>query len=308
MKEFRIYYPWPDFPSLSMSGNGCILKCDHCLGKYLSYMQNASMPEKLLSLAEKFYSEGKKGYLLSGGCDLDGKMLNLNKILPAVKKTIDEYDFIVKLHTGFLNYKDAENIVSSGVQIASMEMLSSSESIERVYHLSASAKDYLNTFLNLEKAGMPYITPHIVIGLPYSNRSEFQSIDFLKDLKISTLSLVVFRPTKGTIFEKTPLIMPEYFSEVAHHARSSFSGKIILAALRPRESEWWSKKDIVSRIEIEAIDNGLDGIEVPGKTALEYIRNNFHVRRIRSFGVLPVEMEGAVNFEVTKQTEKSRSL
>ncbi|OYT57081.1 hypothetical protein B6U70_02830 [Euryarchaeota archaeon ex4484_162] len=80
-KTFKAYYVWPKFPSISMSGNVCMLSCKHCNRVYLNDMQGFTKPERLLSFCKKLDNNGGVGILLSGGCDRKGRMLNLRRFL-----------------------------------------------------------------------------------------------------------------------------------------------------------------------------------------------------------------------------------
>ena len=40
-RELRFYYPKPRFPSVSITGASCALRCKHCGGHYLAGMRGA---------------------------------------------------------------------------------------------------------------------------------------------------------------------------------------------------------------------------------------------------------------------------
>lgn len=260
-------------------------------------MEAATTPERLVSLCGELQEGGAKGVLLSGGCDTSGRMLNLERMLPAIRK-VHETGMIIKLHTGFVDARVAKKIASAGVDIASMEMVGSASTIKKVFGLDASAEDYLDTFKNLWNAGVPHICPHICIGLHEGKlKGEINAIDLLKtEIEPSTLAIIVLRPTKGTKMARVKPPTGEDVEKVVAHARKIFpDSKIILGALRPRGSEFKSR--LVERLDIEigALDGGIDGAEVPSKEMLvEAMARGYQIKKIQSFGVLPVSYENRV--------------
>ena len=74
MKILKAYYPGKDFPSVSLTGTYCSLNCKHCSRHYLEGMIPAVNEEALYKTAKKIYEYGGKGFLLSGGSDLNGKL------------------------------------------------------------------------------------------------------------------------------------------------------------------------------------------------------------------------------------------
>ncbi|MCK5459417.1 MAG: hypothetical protein KAI20_05960, partial [Thermoplasmatales archaeon] len=137
-KIFRVYHVWPKFPSVSMSGTSCALSCKHCNHTYLNDMQNLTKPEELLESCRRFANEGAVGFLLSGGCDKNGEMLNLRKLLPVIKQIKRETNLIIKLHTGIVDKNLAEDIVDAGVDIASTEVVGSIDTIKEIFDFNAT--------------------------------------------------------------------------------------------------------------------------------------------------------------------------
>jgi hypothetical protein len=296
-KFFRSYNVWPDFPSISMSGEACSLNCLHCGRVYLADMEAATTPERLISLCRELQEGGARGVLLSGGCDASGRMLNLEKLLPAIRK-VHEMGLIIKLHTGFVDARVAKKIAAAGVDIASMEMVGSASTIKKVFGLDASAEDYLDTFKHLWDAGVPHICPHICVGLHEGKlKGELNALNLLKtQIEPSTLAIIVLRPTKGTKMARVKPPTGEDVEKVVAHARKVFpTTKIILGALRPRGSEFKSRLAERIDIEIGALDGGIDGAEVPSKEMLvEAMARGYQIKKIQSFGVLPVSYENKV--------------
>ena len=189
MKTFRAYNVWPDFPSISLSGTACALNCAHCGHVYLDDMQPACSPHRLISLCQELKEKGARGVLLSGGCDREGRLLNLKEMLPAIEQVHDS-GLIIKLHTGFVDSGLAEAIADAGVDIASHEMVGDSGTINDIFGMDASPGDYLATFKRLQDAGVPHICPHVCIGLDRGElKGELRALEMLADsIDISTLA------------------------------------------------------------------------------------------------------------------------
>ncbi len=291
----RAYNIWPSFPSISISGTACALNCRHCNGVYLRFMEGHTKPEGFLAAAKEHMKRGAKGFLISGGCDLDGKMLNLPEFLPAIKELHDT-GAIIKLHTGFADEKLAADIADS-VDIASMEAVGDNETIQEIFHLNSGVEKYIETFQNLKKAGVKYIAPHIAAGLHYGQlKGEFRALEHLKEVGPSTISIIVFSPTKGTEMEGVPAPEAEVVEAVVRRARRLFpKTHIILGALRPRGPATGVDSDKRIAIELAALNGGISGIEMPSASFMEEVkRKGMKIKRIEAYGVLPLEYENMV--------------
>ena len=73
------------YPAVSITGSECALKCDHCEGKILASMEDASDPRKLVDLCRRLAARKHLGVLISGGCDAVGK-LPWEHFLPAIRQ------------------------------------------------------------------------------------------------------------------------------------------------------------------------------------------------------------------------------
>lgn len=288
---FRNYNVWPNFPSLSISGTECRLKCRHCERFYLGYMTGAASPEKLVRACAVKKAQGAKGFLISGGCDRDGRLLDLEDFLPAIRK-IHDMGMIIKLHTGLVSAELADKIAAAGVDIASQEMVGDDSTVSEIFGIDSTADDFLQTFIHLKEAGIPHIAPHIVIGLHNGViRGEERALRMLAGagIPVSTLALIVIRPTKGTRMENITPPGRRDVKKIASKARDLFpDSKIILGALRPRGA------GSAHRFEIEmgALEGGVDGMELPSSRLLAEVEGRgMTVRKIDAFGVLPVDYE-----------------
>lgn len=301
-KEMRLYYVWPKFPSISISGGTCALDCLHCDKVYLKHMQPATTPDKLVELGKDLKSKGAQGLLISGGCDKNGTLMNIRTFLPALKQ-IHEMGLVIKLHTGFVDTELANRIVATGTDIASMEFVGEAETINEIFGINATPQTYLDTFTNLRDAGIPHIAPHIAVGLHYGKlKGELTALELMKNAEInpSSIAIIVFRPTKGTKLENLKAPEPHDVGTVVAHARKLFpETKLILGAMRPRSSMRNDpNKNIRYEIESAAVEAGIDGIEIPSPRIIKTLQaEKYKLKRIEAYGVLPIEYEERIGYE-----------
>ena len=294
-KVFRAYYVWPRFPSVSMSGDCCALHCKHCNHTYLSDMQGLTTPDQLIEKCRGFAEQGAVGFLLSGGCDKNGEMLNLRKLLPTIKMIKDETDLVVKLHAGFVDKFLAEAIVSAGVDIASVEVVGSNETIKEIFDFNATVESYCQTLENLDAAGMPFIVPHVCVGLHYGKLlGEFKALELIKQYcSPSVLVMIVFRPTKGTVMEKCTIPSPDDVSVVVKKAKEVFSSvEVSLGCIRPRSK-------LREEIELAALKAGVTRMEIPSKKTLVAAREmGFTIKNVEACCALPKELETSMMIRI----------
>ncbi|MFO7677421.1 MAG: radical SAM protein [Thermoplasmatota archaeon] len=287
-KIFRAYYVWPKFPSISMSGTHCLLSCKHCNHTYLNDMRNLTTSREVTQACQKFVEEGAVGFLLSGGCDKNGMMLNLHRLLPTIKKIKKETNLIIKLHAGFVDKNLAEEIVSAGVDIASVEVVGSNQTIKEIFDFHGTVDSYEKTLEHLQNAGIPYIVPHVCIGLHYGAlKGEFQALDMIKNTcNPSVLVFIVFRPTKGTQMQNCLIPSPKDISKVIQYAKQLFPKKdLSLGCIRPRST---SRNDI----EHAALEAGVTRMEIPSKKTLIIAQNmGYSIKNISACCALPEELE-----------------
>jgi hypothetical protein len=251
-------------------------------------MQNLTEPDELLNSCRRFADEDAVGFLLSGGCDKNGAMLNLRKLLPIVKQIKKETDLVVKLHTGLVDKELAEDIVAAGVDIASVEVVGSNETIQEIFDFNATVDSYANTLQNLEAAGMPYIVPHVCIGLHYGElKGEFHALEVIKNFcDPSLLVLIIFRPTKGTILEQCKIPSADDVSTVVEKAKELFPEKdVSLGCIRPRAR-------FREEIELAALKAGVTRMEIPSKNTLRCASEmGYSIKKIHACCALPKELE-----------------
>ena len=271
-----------------MSGNQCSLHCKHCNHTYLNDMQSLPQPEKLLEACRRFAADGAVGFLLSGGCTKNGEMLNLRKLLPVINQIKRETNLIVKLHTGLVDQALAEAIVSAGVDIASVEVVGSNTTIQEIFDFNATTDAYKKTLENLENAGMPFIVPHICIGLHYGEiNGETNALKIINDACDPTLLvMIIFRPTKGTALEQCKIPATAEIETVIQKTKELFPTKeVSLGCIRPRTQ-------LREDIELAALQTGVTRMEIPSKKTLHYAEAmGYTIRKINACCALPEELE-----------------
>ncbi|MBU0497797.1 MAG: radical SAM protein [Candidatus Thermoplasmatota archaeon] len=295
-KIFRAYYVWPKFPSLSMSGDTCGLHCKHCNHVYLNDMRHVPHPENLYKQALAIHEQGAVGCLISGGCTPTGEMLNLRALLPTIQRIKKETDLIIKLHTGLVDQRLAEDIVRAGVDIASLEVVGSQQTINDIFGFSATPHDYTQSLQNLTDAGMLHIVPHVCIGLHYGKiQGELHALDIIKThCHPSVIVFIIFRPTKGTPLESTTPPDPTAITQVITYAKTHFPTiDLSLGCIRPRNI-------LRTQFEKTAVEAGVTRMEIPTKTTLALAhRLGYTIKKIDACCALPeVFEERALHTEI----------
>ncbi len=176
--------------SVSVTGGECALNCAHCNSAYLQKM--ATLEE---ALAGKIGV--KKSYLVSGGSDYQGKVPLFEK-WAEIKELADRGP--LNLHTGLVTEEEARRLAQIAT-VVSFDFIGDNETISKVYGLSATVEDYIISYRNLQKHVS--VIPHICIGLNGGAvRGEYESLKYLQQEAVEAISMIIFRPTDGTVFEK----------------------------------------------------------------------------------------------------------
>jgi uncharacterized radical SAM superfamily protein len=257
-------------------------------------MRAITKPNDLYQYSQKLQKKNAVGFLLSGGCTSTGKMINLRKFLPIIKKIKHETQLIIKLHTGLVDKHLAEEIVSSDVDIASLEIVGSQEAINTVFNFSATPQTYANTLQNLENAGMKHIVPHVCIGLNHGLLSrEHTALEIInQNCTPSVLVMIVFRPTKNTPLAHLPSPQPHDVAQTITIAKHLFpTTDISLGCMRPRSH-------FREEIEIAALKAGATRMEIPARTTIQHAQHlGYTIRTIQACCALPEEYENNSNYQ-----------
>jgi hypothetical protein len=250
--QLKIYRPLPKFPPLSLSGGRCQLNCRHCNRTYLGGMTRADTPERLLQACRKLEVEGALGVLLSGGSDQGGRLMNLRRMLPAIRRVREETDLILNVHPGILDRETAEALE---VDFASLE-IPDDTTIREVFGLDATTGDYLTTYRHLMTAGIP-VVPHVTV---YNGR-EAALIETLDAPAV--IVVIVFAPTRGTPMAETPPPDAEMVGRVVADLKAMHPGaEIALGCMRPK------RRPLREAIERAALEAGVSRIVLPARSTV----------------------------------------
>ena len=264
------------FPTISVTGKGCALKCKHCGGKVLETMYPATTPEKLLALCKELKEKGALGCLISGGCLPDGSV-PLSNFVDVIGKVKEELGLTVFVHTGIIDFSAAERLKDAGVDAALIDIIGSDETIKEIYNLDVTIEDYENSLKALNDAEIPFV-PHVIVGLHYGRlKGELQALKIIRKYKPSAIVVIAFMPIHGTAMAKVTPPKPYDIAKVLIIARLMFPKKpLVLGCMRPKGSH---------RVETDvlAIKAGVDAIAFPSEEAIKFAENQGYSISFSSF-------------------------
>lgn len=254
------------FPSISVTGTYCALKCDHCGGKILETMIPALTPRRLIEVCSEIKKAGALGCLISGGCLPNGSV-PISRFADAINKVKKKLGLTIIVHTGFISLEDAERLSDAGVDAVSIDIIGSEETIREIYHLNVSIDHYARSLDALKKSGIPF-TPHVLIGLHYGVvKGEIKALELISKYDPSALILIVFFPIKGTRMELIKPPPPESVVEILVQARFMMPNvPIALGCARPKGKH----RSITDLLAVEA---GINAIAFPSPEAIRRAKN-----------------------------------
>lgn len=274
-------YPSPKFPALSITGERCALNCKHCEGHYLRHMVPCPRPDVLFKTCLHFAENGAKGILISGGYNEEG-WVPLDGFIDAIERVKRETGLFLNVHTGLAPPALAEELGRAGVDMASVDLIGSDETIELVLGIKKTTRDYERTLKELERF-VPHVVPHICIGLHEGKiRGEARAMEIAAKIRPLSLVFLVLTPTSGTRFEKISPPSPAEVGKVIADARLKFpNATLALGCMRPRGG----KK---TEYELQALHSGVDRIEIPSWQTIELARKFGHdVQRLEACCAVP---------------------
>ena len=284
-REIRFYNPKPRFPSVSVTGASCALRCKHCGGHYLAGMQGVDTPSKLKEFCVKHEANGGVGVLVSGGSDIYGRV-PLGRFYRALSWIKENTGLIVNVHTGLLDSGQAEELASTGVDIVSADVVGSDETIKRVYGLDARVEDYAETLWALKEAQVRNIVPHICVGLDFGEiRGEARAIKLASDIEPEIIVILGLIPTKDTAMEAVDPPSGEDLAKVVAVSRLMCPDtSIAIGCMRSRIDK--------ERAEILAIRAGADRLVLPTSSTVEAaIAEGFTIKRFDCCCAVPEGLE-----------------
>jgi uncharacterized radical SAM superfamily protein len=265
-----------NFPTISVTGRGCALKCKHCGGKVLETMYSATTPEELFDLCSKLKHEGALGCLISGGCLPNGSvpLENFVDVIGRVKRGLGLTIFV---HTGVIDFSMAKRLKEAGVDAALIDIIGSDETIREIYNLKITTKDYENSLKALSEACIAFV-PHVIVGLHYGRlKGELHALKVISKHKPSAVVIIAFMPIRGTEMEKVEPPKPMDIARVIATARLIFpKTPIVLGCMRPKGRH---------RVETDvlAVKAGVNAIAFPTEEAIKFIESQGYETTFSSF-------------------------
>ena len=291
-KEIRFYHPLPRFPSVSITGSDCKLGCNHCRGYYLKNMPDVSTPEKLIEFCLQHERNNGVGLLISGGSTCIGQV-PLEPFLESIEWIKENTGLILNIHTGLVDAVQAESIASTGVDIVSVDLVGSKETIRNVYGLNYSEEEYTSTLFHLRDAGVKSIAPHITVGLDYGKiNGEYNALEYATRINPEVIVFLGLIPTKDTPMEN---IAPPSINEILELISAAKEKKpktsISLGCMRSRMDKY--------EMEWRAIEAGVDRIASSSRGVEQKARNEgLNVKIIEGCCSIPEEYEDKYNLIV----------
>ncbi|MGC8849975.1 MAG: radical SAM protein [Candidatus Bathyarchaeia archaeon] len=244
------------FPSFSITGNECALKCEHCRGKLLGHMIPAPTPEKLRELCLSVHKRGGVGCLISGGSSPNGSV-PLNSFIEVIREVKRETGLRMVVHTGLASPKTLERLAEAGVDVVSFDLIGSDLAIREVYHLNSTVEDFERMMRLMSSIGLRFV-PHINVGLYYGTLlGERRALESALSHNPAALVFIVFTPIKDTPMERVS--PPEIADAVDLIAYTRVNGEhipIALGCVRPL-------KDYRRALDSLAVRAGVNGLAYP---------------------------------------------
>ena len=252
-----------DFPTISVTGKGCALKCKHCGGKVLETMYPATTPEELYSLCRKLKAKGALGCLISGGCLPDGSV-PLDRFAESIRRVKADFGLTVFAHVGVINFERALRLKEAGVDAALIDILGANETIREICNLDLTVENYEEALKALSQAGLPFV-PHVIVGLHYGRlKGELNALQMISRYNPSALVVIAFMPIHGTAMAHAKPPKPLDITRVLAVARTMFpETPIALGCMRPK-GKHRAETDIL------AIKAGVDAIAFPAEEAIKF--------------------------------------
>jgi len=250
------------FPSISVTGSFCALRCKHCGGKVLNTMLPALSPERLVSLCSEIKENGGVGCLVSGGCLPDGSV-PLENFVDALAQVKRDLGLTVVVHTGVIDYSLARKLKEAGVDAALIDVIGSDETIREIYQLDVDVADYDRSLRALSKSGLPLV-PHVLVGLHYGRLvGELEALKMISKHSPSAVIVIALMPIRGTLMEGSAPPKPEDIAKVLATARLMMpKTPLVLGCMRPKGGHRAQTDQL-------ALEAGVNAIAFPHEQAIK---------------------------------------
>lgn len=253
------------FVTISITGRGCRLQCEHCRGELLKSMYPATTPAALLELGRQLQAGGCRGVLVSGGAGLNGRV-PLQPYLESLAR-LKDLGLQVIVHTGLADPVTAKGLKNAGVDQVLLDIIGDRETARQVYHLDKEPGDYGAALANLLAAGLE-VVPHIIAGLNFGRLTgELAALHQVLSYGCRDLVLVVLTPLPGTPMAGVTPPSPAAVGRLLAIARLAGPHlNLLLGCARP---VGWHRL----RTEFYALRAGVNGIAYPHEATVEKARS-----------------------------------
>jgi len=250
------------FPSVSVTGSFCSLKCKHCGGKVLNTMLPALTPQRLVEVCTEVKANGGVGCLISGGCLPDGSV-PLDRFVDAIAEVKKTLDLTVVVHTGVIDTSLARRLGEVGVDAALIDIIGSDETIREVYQLNVSVADYDRSLQALHESGLPLV-PHVLVGLHYGElKGELEALRMIAKYSPSAVIVIALMPIHGTLMEAATPPIPLDIARVLVAARLMLpKTPLVLGCMRPKGKH-------KAETDVLAVKAGVNAIAFPADQAIQ---------------------------------------
>jgi uncharacterized radical SAM superfamily protein len=250
------------FPSVSVTGSFCALKCKHCGGKVLNTMLPASSPQRLVEVCRDIKAKGGLGCLISGGCLPDGSV-PLERFVDAIAEVKKTLGLTVVVHTGVIDAELAGRLAGAGVDAALIDVLGSDETIREIYQLNVSVADYDRSLQVLHESGIPLV-PHVLVGLHYGKlKGEFEALEMIAKYSPSAVIVIALMPIHGTMMETATPPKPVDIARALVAARLELpTTLLVLGCMRPKGKH-------KTETDVMAVKAGVNAIAFPAEQAIK---------------------------------------
>ena len=250
------------FANISITGQACVLNCEHCGAGILRSMIQVETKQKLCGVVDRLVERGCRGILVSGGSNCRGEV-PLDDFTEALGYAHDK-GLKVLVHSGLIRKETALRLKDCGVDQVLMDVIGHKQTIRDVYHLDCTPDDFLRSLMICCEVGLE-CAPHVVVGLHFGRvLGEYEALRMIRKIQPRTLVMVVLKPTIGT--GMCGVSPPDYASveEVFLTARVGNPDVFLsLGCAKPPGDYKW----LVEKL---AIDCGFNGIAFPGETTIEH--------------------------------------
>ena len=216
------------YPAISITGRKCFLGCLHCRGMLLKDMLHVNTAEELIKTIKKLEKKNMLGALISGGCDVEGK-LPWDRFLPAIQNI--DTDLFLSAHAGLnVDKETAKKMKNSPLSQILIDVIFDRDTLREIYRLK-EPEIVKRTVDNLFEYG-PQVIPHIIAGIYWGKmKSEYETLEILTNYNPELLVIVVIMPLNPAF--SYPSI--EEIVSLFREARKKFK-TISLGCARPRGS------------------------------------------------------------------------